>query len=65
MKYGYIKAVHFTIDQWNHFCRIMIAGFIQCIMKENLLLLKDLLESWIIKFINTWLQYQKMYILIN
>ena len=28
-------------------------------MKENLSLLKDSLEPWRIKFINTWLQYQK------
>ena len=26
---------------------------------------KDLLEPWKIKFINTWLQYQEMCILIN
>ena len=28
-------------------------------MKENLLLLSDLLELWKIKFVNTWLQYPK------
>ena len=29
-------------------------------MKENLLLLKDSLEPYKIKFIDTWLQYQKI-----
>ena len=33
-------------------------------MKDNLLLLKDSLEQRI-KLINTWLQYQRMSILIN
>ena len=28
-------------------------------MKENLLLLKNLLEPWRIKFTNIWLQFQK------
>ena len=37
-EYGWINIVNFTIDQWNHFCRTMKE------MKENLLLLKDLLE---------------------
>ena len=31
-------------------------------MKENLLLLKDSLEPWKIKFINTWSQFQKVYV---
>ena len=35
------KAVNFTVDQYNHFCRIMILKCIRCIMKENLSLLKD------------------------
>ena len=39
-----IKAVSFTIDQWDQFFRIMIWKCFQCIMKENLLLLKDSLE---------------------
>ena len=43
-KYGKRKAVHFRIDQWNLFCRIMIQKSIQCIMNKNLLLLKNLLE---------------------
>ena len=34
-------------------------------MKKNMLLLKDLLESSRIKFLNICLQYQKMCILIN
>ena len=37
----------------------------QHIMKENLLLLKDLLGLWKIKFINIWLKYQKLCVLIN
>ena len=37
----------------------------QYIMKENLLLLKDLLGLWKIKFINIWLKYQKLCVLIN
>ena len=35
----------------------MILKCIQQIMKENLLLLKDLLGHWRLKFINTWLVY--------
>ena len=53
VKYGQMKAVNFTIDQCNHFCRVMIQKCIQHIMKENLLLLKDPLEPYKIKFINT------------
>ena len=34
-------------------------------MKETILLLEDLLEPERIKFINKWLQHQKMGILIN
>ena len=37
----------------------------QQIMKENLLLLKDLLGLWKIKFISIWLKYQKLCVLIN
>ena len=37
----------------------MTEKFIQRIMRENLLLVKDLLELWKIKLINTWFQYQK------
>ena len=33
-------------------------------MKENLLLPKDSLDSWKIKFINRWLQCQYIYIYI-
>ena len=36
-----VKAMNFTIDEWNHFCRIKIEKFIQCIMKAKLLLLND------------------------
>ena len=35
---------------------------IQRIMRGNLLLLKDSLEPWKIKFINTWLQFQNVYL---
>ena len=38
-KYGQIKKVNFTIDQSNHGHKI-----VQHIMKEDLLLLKDLLK---------------------
>ena len=41
-KYEYINAANFTIDQWNHGCRIIIMKSIQHITKVNLLLLKDL-----------------------
>ena len=34
-------------------------------MKESLLLLKDLLEPWTIKFTNIGIQYQTMSIEIN
>ena len=51
-KYGLKKAVSFTIDQWNH-------------DYKNLLLLKDSVEPWKIKSVNTWLQFEKMFILIN
>ena len=40
-----MKGVNFTIDQWNHGWKIMIYKFIQQTIKENPLLLKDLLES--------------------
>ena len=40
-----IKAVNFSIDRWNRFCRVKTERFIQCMMKKNLLLLKDSLES--------------------
>ena len=43
IKYGHIKPVQFAIDQWNHGYKVMIKKFIPDIMKENLLLLKDLL----------------------
>ena len=43
-KYGCINGADFTITRWNYGCRIMFEKFIQHIMKENLLLLKDLSE---------------------
>ena len=33
-------------------------------MKENLLLLRDLLEPWKTRFLNTWQLFQKMFILM-
>ena len=42
-EYGQINAISFTIGQWNHGCKITIQKYIQNIMMENLLLLKDLL----------------------
>ena len=65
IKYGLTKAVNFIIDQWNQFCRIIIWKCVQRIMKKNIVLLKDSLEPQRTKFINTWLQYQKMPILTN
>ena len=44
VKYGLKKAVSFTIDQLNYFCRIITQKCIQHVMEENLLFLKDLLE---------------------
>ena len=34
-------------------------------MKENLLLLRDLLEHWKSRFLNTWQLFQKMFINIK
>ena len=44
VKYEQIKAVSFTIDQWNLGYMIIIQKYVQYIMKENLLLVKDFLE---------------------
>ena len=44
VKYEYIKAGNFTIDQRNHGYKITIQKCIQSKMKRTLLLLKDLLE---------------------
>ena len=52
LKYGWIKAGKFTLDQRNYFCRIIIQKYIQCLMKENLLLLEDSLEPKKIKNFN-------------
>ena len=49
-KYGKIKVVNFTIPRWNHGYKTMIGTFIQHRMKENLFLLKDLLENKIYKY---------------
>ena len=38
--------VNFTTDQGNRFCIMIMQKCIQHIMKENLLLLKDLLEPY-------------------
>ena len=57
IKCGQTKAVNFTTDQLNNFCRIMIQMYIQPTMKKYLLLLKDSLKPYKTKFINTWLQY--------
>ena len=55
-----MKAANFTVYQWNHGCKVMAWEYIQHIVKENLLLPKDLLELWGIKSTNTWLKYQKI-----
>ena len=44
LKYGLIKEVNFTIVLLKNGWKIMILGCTQHIMKENQLLLKDLLE---------------------
>ena len=44
---------------------LIVNLFIQHRPKKYLFFLKDLLEIWQSKFINTWLQYQKVYILTN
>ena len=43
-KYGQMKVTSFIIDQLNHVCRIIVQKRVQYITKENMLLLKDLLE---------------------
>ena len=43
-KYGLIKEVNFTIALLKNGSKIMISKCIRYITKENLLLLKDLLE---------------------
>ena len=58
-KYGQIKAVSFTIDQGNTGCKRMIQKWNQKIMKESLLLLKDLLEPERTKLINNDFNIEK------
>ena len=41
IKYGYIKAANFTIDQRNHDWKKTLQICIQHIMKENLLMQKN------------------------
>ena len=60
----WVKVVNFTVDQKNGY-KTMAYKCIQLIMKKNLLLLKDLLGPWRVKFVNIRLQYQKMCILVN
>ena len=43
-KYGQIKLVSFTIDQWDHGYKTTIQKCIQQIMKKNMLLPEDSLE---------------------
>ena len=43
-RYGQINATNFIIDQRNYICIIIIQKCLPRIIKENLLLLKDLLE---------------------
>ena len=64
-KYRKIKVVNFVTDQWDHGYKITIQKCIQRTQKENLLLLKDLLELEKTKSTNTWMQYQKMCTMIN
>ena len=60
---SYIRR-NFTIDWWNHQCKIMIWKYFQHITKENLLLLKDLLEPERTKYAFIPLQYKKLCVLI-
>ena len=55
---------NFTKDLWNHQCKIMIWKYFQHITKENLLLLKDLLEPERTKYAFIPLQYKKLCVLI-
>ena len=63
-KYGLIKAVNFTTifskDSW----KMISLKSIQHTMKENLLLLKDLLGLWKTKFTSIWQLLQRMFILV-
>ena len=51
-KYGKIKTANFTIDQWNHGCRVMIWKFIQHAMIGNLLFLEDVLIKMIFRHLH-------------
>ena len=53
IKYGQIMAVNFTTAILKNGQKIMTLRCIQHIIKENLLLLKDLLEPLKIRSINT------------
>ena len=64
-KYGWIKAVNFTIDQLNHDEEKNEVEMYSMHHEGNLLLLKDFLKPERIKFINTFLQYRKLCMLIN
>ena len=55
INYSYIKKV----DQWNYGYKIKTQSCIQHIIKENLLLLKDVLDPQRTKFTIIWIQYQK------
>ena len=49
---------------FKRFLKIITLKYIQHTMKENLLLLKDLLELWKTRFLSTWQLFQIMFILM-
>ena len=54
-----MKVVNFTILSLKSFWKTITLNCIQLVMKENLLLLKDLIKPWKIRFINTCQLCQK------
>ena len=65
VKYGLIKAVNFTITLLKIFWKWIILKYTQHIMKENLLLLKDLLELWKRRFLSTWQLFQIFFFVVD
>ena len=55
---GRLNVANFTIDQWTHNCSIMKEMF-STHKKENLMLLKGLLEPLRTKFTDIWYEYKK------
>ena len=64
IKYELIKVVNFTIIFLRDFWKKVTLKCTQHKMKENLLLLKYLLELWKTSFLSTWQLLQRMFILM-